>query len=53
MAAERFGVSIYDLSDRAAAAVMFDEVGRTLGGLDCLVNNAGIGGIGSDLRSLG
>ena len=44
MAAEGFGVSACDVSDRGAVAAMFDEVGRTLGGLDCLVNNAGIGG---------
>lgn len=33
-----------DVSDRAQVAGLFDDALRTLGGLDCLVNNAGIAG---------
>lgn len=33
-----------DISDRAAVARLFDEALAALGGLDCLVNNAGIAG---------
>ncbi len=33
-----------DVADRAQVAALFDTVGRSLGGLDCLVNNAGVAG---------
>lgn len=33
-----------DVSDRDSVARLFEEVGKVLGGLDCLVNNAGIAG---------
>jgi NAD(P)-dependent dehydrogenase (short-subunit alcohol dehydrogenase family) len=33
-----------DVSDRAAVARLFDDALQALGGLDCLVNNAGIAG---------
>jgi NAD(P)-dependent dehydrogenase (short-subunit alcohol dehydrogenase family) len=33
-----------DVSDRAQVASLFDTALKTLGGLDCLVNNAGIAG---------
>jgi len=33
-----------DVSDRAAVARLFEDALRALGGLDCLVNNAGIAG---------
>ncbi len=33
-----------DVSDRSAVAKLFDTATRSLGGLDCLVNNAGIAG---------
>ena len=33
-----------DVSDRAAVAKLFDDALAALGGLDCLVNNAGIAG---------
>lgn len=33
-----------DVSDRAQVAALFDDALRALGGLDCLVNNAGIAG---------
>src|SRR3954447_24176993 len=36
--------STTDVSDRAAVARLFDEALAKLGGLDCLVNNAGIAG---------
>nr|PZN85886.1 MAG: 3-oxoacyl-[acyl-carrier-protein] reductase [Pseudomonadota bacterium] len=36
--------SVCDVADRAQVAVMFDEALKALGGLDCLVNNAGIAG---------
>jgi len=36
--------SVCDVSDRAAVARLFDEATAVLGGLDCLVNNAGIAG---------
>lgn len=35
---------ICDVSDRAAVAKLFDQATKILGGLDCLVNNAGIAG---------
>jgi NAD(P)-dependent dehydrogenase (short-subunit alcohol dehydrogenase family) len=38
------GSSVCDVSDRAAVAKLFDEAIDHLGGLDCLVNNAGIAG---------
>jgi NAD(P)-dependent dehydrogenase (short-subunit alcohol dehydrogenase family) len=36
--------SVCDVSDRAAVAGLFEEALSALGGLDCLVNNAGIAG---------
>ncbi len=33
-----------DVSDRAQVAALFGDVSKMLGGLDCLVNNAGIAG---------
>jgi NAD(P)-dependent dehydrogenase (short-subunit alcohol dehydrogenase family) len=36
--------SLCDVSDRAQVAKLFDEALKKLGGLDCLVNNAGIAG---------
>jgi NAD(P)-dependent dehydrogenase (short-subunit alcohol dehydrogenase family) len=36
--------SICDVSDRVAVAALIDKAVATLGGLDCLVNNAGIAG---------
>lgn len=36
--------SLCDVSDRAAVAQLFDDALGALGGLDCLVNNAGIAG---------
>jgi NAD(P)-dependent dehydrogenase (short-subunit alcohol dehydrogenase family) len=36
--------STTDVADRAAVARLFDEALAALGGLDCLVNNAGIAG---------
>lgn len=36
--------SVCDVADRASVAALFEDVEQTLGGLDCLVNNAGIGG---------
>jgi NAD(P)-dependent dehydrogenase (short-subunit alcohol dehydrogenase family) len=36
--------SVCDVSDRAQVKVLFDEALKALGGLDCLVNNAGIAG---------
>lgn len=36
--------SVCDVADRPAVARLFDEINQKLGGLDCLVNNAGIAG---------
>lgn len=36
--------SVCDVSDRAQVARLFDEALAALGGIDCLVNNAGIAG---------
>lgn len=36
--------SVCDVADRAQVAAMFDDALKQLGGLDCLVNNAGIAG---------
>jgi NAD(P)-dependent dehydrogenase (short-subunit alcohol dehydrogenase family) len=36
--------SVCDVSDRGQVARLFDEALKLLGGLDCLVNNAGIAG---------
>lgn len=36
--------SVCDVADRAQVAKLFDEALKALGGLDCLVNNAGIAG---------
>lgn len=36
--------SVCDVSDRVAVARLFDETLAALGGLDCLVNNAGVAG---------
>jgi NAD(P)-dependent dehydrogenase (short-subunit alcohol dehydrogenase family) len=36
--------SVCDVSDRAQVAALFADALRVLGGLDCLVNNAGIAG---------
>ena len=36
--------SVCDVSDRAQVAQLFDDALKGLGGLDCLVNNAGIAG---------
>ena len=36
--------SVCDVADRAQVATMFEEALKALGGLDCLVNNAGIAG---------
>jgi NAD(P)-dependent dehydrogenase (short-subunit alcohol dehydrogenase family) len=36
--------SVCDVSDRAQVARLFDDALKALGGLDCLVNNAGIAG---------
>ncbi len=38
------GSSVCDVSDRDAVAKLFDDAIRKLGGLDCLINNAGIAG---------
>lgn len=38
------GTSVCDVADRTQVGRMYDEALRTLGGLDCLVNNAGIAG---------
>ncbi|GLS20660.1 3-ketoacyl-ACP reductase [Labrys miyagiensis] len=38
------GASICDVSDEAAVGKLFDEVRKGLGGLDALINNAGIAG---------
>jgi NAD(P)-dependent dehydrogenase (short-subunit alcohol dehydrogenase family) len=40
----RITSSVCDVSDRAQVARFFDEAIAKLGGLDCLVNNAGIAG---------
>ncbi|HET7342295.1 MAG TPA: SDR family NAD(P)-dependent oxidoreductase [Methylomirabilota bacterium] len=39
-----------DVADSAAVRTMIDEIGRTLGGLDVLVNNAGIGEVDGSNR---
>ena len=36
--------TVCDVADRAQVARLFDDTLKTLGGLDCLVNNAGIAG---------
>ena len=36
--------SVCDVADRAQVARLFDDALKALGGLDCLVNNAGIAG---------
>ncbi|WP_210483746.1 SDR family oxidoreductase [Microvirga antarctica] len=36
--------SVCDVSDRAAVTSLFDDALTSLGGLDCLVNNAGVAG---------
>jgi NAD(P)-dependent dehydrogenase (short-subunit alcohol dehydrogenase family) len=36
--------SVCDVSDRAQVKMLFDDALKVLGGLDCLVNNAGIAG---------
>lgn len=41
---EGFDTAPCDVSDRASVAAFFAQVAEVLGGLDCLVNNAGIGG---------
>jgi len=40
----RLTASVCDVSDRSAVAAFFAEGLSTLGGLDCLVNNAGVAG---------
>jgi NAD(P)-dependent dehydrogenase (short-subunit alcohol dehydrogenase family) len=40
----RIGQSMCDVADRASVATLFDTAIADLGGLDVLVNNAGIGG---------
>jgi NAD(P)-dependent dehydrogenase (short-subunit alcohol dehydrogenase family) len=40
----KIGGTLCDVSDRAQVAKLFDEALAYLGGLDCLVNNAGIAG---------
>ena len=42
-----------DVSDRAAVARLFDDALRALGGLDCLVNNAGIAGPTGRVEEIG
>lgn len=42
--AETITGSICDVSDTAAVATLFDDIRSSLGGLDVLVNNAGIAG---------
>jgi NAD(P)-dependent dehydrogenase (short-subunit alcohol dehydrogenase family) len=41
---DRMSTSVCDVADPAAVARMFDEAQSSLGGLDTLVNNAGIAG---------
>lgn len=38
------GSCVCDVADRSAVAKLFDDAIKALGGLDCLVNNAGIAG---------
>ncbi|HEX4885796.1 MAG TPA: SDR family oxidoreductase [Casimicrobiaceae bacterium] len=38
------GSTVCDVASREHVARLFDDAARTLGGLDCLVNNAGIAG---------
>lgn len=38
------GASLCDVADRAQVAALFETASARLGGLDCLVNNAGIAG---------
>jgi NAD(P)-dependent dehydrogenase (short-subunit alcohol dehydrogenase family) len=40
----RIGSAVCDVADRAAVGAFFADAVATLGGLDCLVNNAGIAG---------
>lgn len=44
MESEGASTSHCDVSDRASVAALFADLKARLGGLDCLVNNAGIGG---------
>jgi NAD(P)-dependent dehydrogenase (short-subunit alcohol dehydrogenase family) len=44
MAASGFGTTPCDVADRASVDRLFVALERRLAGLDCLVNNAGIGG---------
>lgn len=40
----KVSASVCDVSDRAQVAALFKDALATLGGLDCLVNNAGVAG---------
>src|SRR5437016_1910363 len=40
----QLGQSVCDVSDRSQVSALFDDALAGLGGLDCLVNNAGIAG---------